>query len=81
MPKGVAVDNAGVIYVVDGLFDNIQLFNGKGDFLLTVGGRGNGHGEFWLPSGIFLDDHDKLYVCDTYNKRLQVFQIMRDRHE
>jgi sugar lactone lactonase YvrE len=81
MPKGLAVDREGVIYVVDGLFDNIQLFNARGDFLLTVGRRGAGPGEFWLPSGLFLDEQDRLYVCDTYNQRIQIFGILRDRHE
>ena len=76
MPKGVAVDKKGVIYVVDALFDNVQLFDEWGEFLLTVGGRGKGPGEFWLPSGIFIDNsHNKLYVCDTFNKRIQIFEI------
>jgi DNA-binding beta-propeller fold protein YncE len=80
MPRGVAADMDGVIYVVDSLFDNVQLFDENGEFLLTVGGRGFFHGEFWLPSGLFIDNNtNTLYVCDTYNKRVQVFQIMRNR--
>jgi hypothetical protein len=75
------VDKAGVIYVVDTLFDNIQMFNLTGGFLFTIGGRGTGHGEFWLPSGVFLDEQNKLYVCDTYNQRVQVFQITGERHD
>ena len=74
MPKGLAVDKDGIIYVVDGLFDNVQLFNRRGDFLLTIGSRGVDFGEFWLPSGAFIDD-DRLYLCDTYNRRIQVFRI------
>jgi DNA-binding beta-propeller fold protein YncE len=75
MPKGVAVDKDGIVYEVDGRFDNVQLFNRKGDFLLTLGQRGVDFGEFWLPSGAFISDHDELYVCDTYNRRIQVFRI------
>jgi DNA-binding beta-propeller fold protein YncE len=74
MPKGVAVDRDGVIYVVDGVFDNVQLFDRKGDFLLTLGDRGVGFGEFWLPSGAFFKE-DTLYVCDTYNARIQEFRV------
>jgi DNA-binding beta-propeller fold protein YncE len=74
MPKGVAVDGDGVIYVADSLFDIVQLFDRSGGFLLTLGRRGEDFGEFWMPSGIFIDG-DMLYVCDTYNHRVQVFQI------
>ncbi len=74
MPKGLAVDADGVIYVVDGLFDNVQLFDRRGQFLLTLGTRGTDFGEFWLPSGAFIDGNE-LYVCDTYNRRIQVFRI------
>jgi hypothetical protein len=45
--------------------------------LLALGRRGTGPGEFWLPSGIFIDDDDKLYVCDTFNERVQVFQLLK----
>jgi len=79
MPKGIAVDGDGVVYVVDGLFDNVQLFTRGGDFLLTLGRRGTDSGEFWLPSGAFIGD-DGLYVCDTYNRRVQVFRIT-ERYE
>jgi sugar lactone lactonase YvrE len=74
MPKGIAVDRDGVIYVVDGVFDNVQLFDRKGEFLLTLGQRGVGFAEFWLPSGAFIKE-DTLYVCDTYNARIQVFRV------
>jgi DNA-binding beta-propeller fold protein YncE len=81
MPKGVAVDREGIVYVVDSLFDNIQLFDERGQFLLTHGSRGINQGEFWLPSGIFIDESDKLYVCDTYNQRIQIFEIKQVTNE
>jgi DNA-binding beta-propeller fold protein YncE len=73
-PRGLAVDDDGVVYVVDALFDNVQLFNREGEFLLTLGRRGAEQGEFWLPSGVFIGGGE-LYVCDTYNRRVQVFRI------
>jgi len=81
MPKGVAVDRDNVIYVVDALFDNIQLFSADGEFLLTLGRRGTEPGEFWLPSGLFIDQNNKLYVCDTFNERVQIFQIIGERND
>jgi DNA-binding beta-propeller fold protein YncE len=75
LPKGIAADKDGIIYVSDSLFDNLQLFDSNGSFLLTLGKRGVNLGEFWLPSGLFIDDTNTLYVCDTYNHRIQVFQL------
>ncbi len=76
MSKGIAVDRKGIIYVVDTLFDRVQLFDIRGEYLLSFGGRGTGPGEFWLPSGIFIDHKtQKLYVCDTYNKRIQIYTL------
>lgn len=80
MPKGVAVDNLGTIYVVDTLFDNVQLFNERGEFLLTLGGRGYDQGEFWLPNGIFIGDN-RMYVSDTFNQRIQVFELLQKEYE
>ena len=75
MPKGLAADRDGVLYVADGIFDNVQLFDRAGEFLLTLGRRGTGPGEFWLPSGVFVSPEGELYVADTYNRRVQVFRL------
>ena len=80
MPKGVAVDMHGTIYVVDMLFDNVQLFNERGEFLLTLGSRGYNQGEFWLPGGMFIGDK-QLLVSDTYNQRVQVFELLKKESE
>ncbi|MHB8482531.1 MAG: NHL repeat-containing protein [Nitrospiria bacterium] len=73
--KGIAVDSRGIIYAVDGLFDTVQMFNSKGEFLMNFGKAGNHEGEFWLPSGIAVYQ-DLIYVADSYNKRIQVFQLI-----
>lgn len=39
-PKGVAVDNAGNIYVSDSFLGTIQVFNAAGEFLYVVGDEG-----------------------------------------
>jgi DNA-binding beta-propeller fold protein YncE len=72
--KGVATDSHGHVYVVDALFHAFQIFDSAGDFLLGVGARGGDPGEFWLPTGIFID-RDVIYVADSYNSRVQVFRF------
>lgn len=74
-PKGIALDSEGDIYVVDALFNRVQIFNQRGKLLLVFGGDGGAPGELWLPSGLFIE-HDRIYVADSYNRRVQVFQFL-----
>jgi DNA-binding beta-propeller fold protein YncE len=74
-PKGIGVDPDGNIWVVDAVFDNIQVFGPGGRLLLVVGGRGNGKGEFWSPCGIAIDG-DLVYVADTFNNRVQILRYL-----
>ena len=54
---------------------DVQIFDNKGRFLLAFGNAGNEAGEFWLPAGLFIAE-DRIYVADSYNKRVQVFQFL-----
>jgi DNA-binding beta-propeller fold protein YncE len=73
--KGIAVDERGIIYAVDGLYDTVEMFNSEGKFLMNFGKAGNHEGEFWLPGGIAVSG-GTIYVADSYNKRVQVFQLI-----
>ena len=48
----------------------------EGNYLYQFGKQGSGQGEFWMPSGIFIDHNDHIYVADSYNKRIQVFELL-----
>ena len=74
-----AVDPDGRIYVVDAIFDTVQIFDRNGEFLLNFGSSGTRDGMFWLPTGIYVDDNYRIYVSDSYNKRLQVFEYLGDK--
>ena len=73
--KGISVDSRGIIYAVDGLYDTVEMFNQQGELLMNFGRAGNHEGEFWLPGGIAVSQ-DMIYVADSYNKRVQVFQLI-----
>lgn len=76
-PKGIAADSASHLYIVDALFDNIQIFNTAGELLLFFGEpRGWAGGSFSLPNGIHIDDQNTIYVADTYHGRVQLFQAL-----
>ena len=44
--------------------------------MLSFGEEGRRAGQFWLPSGIFIDRSDAILVADDYNRRVQVFQYV-----
>ena len=76
-PKGIAVDSAGHIYVVEGINDVVQIFDDEGKLLLAFGGSGFGEGQFWLPSGIAIAN-DVVYVADSANRRVQMFEYLKE---
>jgi len=76
---GVAVDSGGRIYVADTGNHRVQVFDTAGRFLFKFGrGGGDGSwgradGEFFGPYGIAADAMGRIYVADTGNGRIQVF--------
>ena len=70
-PMAIAVDGDN-IYITD--YDNhcVLKFNKSGKLLKSVGQKGSGEGEFYIPYGITVVG-GQVFVCDTSNHRLQVF--------
>ncbi len=77
LPKGVAADADGNIYIVDAHFENVQMFKPDGQLLMAFGREGSEPGAFSLPAGIAIDRLDRIWVADGGNRRLQVFVRMR----
>ena len=48
-------------------------FNRQGQLLYYFGNRGTALGEFQLPTGLFIDHNDRIYVVDSFNRRVQIF--------
>jgi sugar lactone lactonase YvrE len=72
-PKAIAIDSEGHIYLVEGEWGLVQVFNRQGQLLYNFG-NGTGFGSFRLPSGLFIDRDDRVYLVDSYNRRVQIFQ-------
>ncbi len=53
--------------------DRVQVFDKDGNFLFLWGRTGSGPGEFKAPSGLAIDKHDNVYLCEIGNDRVQVF--------
>lgn len=72
-PGGMATDSDGNIYVNrdDG---SISAFDSNRTLLHTFGPTGSRRGEFRQPQGLWIAQ-DYLYVADSQNHRVQMFQI------
>jgi hypothetical protein len=73
-PTDVAFDTQGDIFVADG-YDNSRVakFTKDGDFVKSIGSRGNAPGQFNTPHTIANDAKGNIYVGDRGNQRIQVF--------
>ncbi len=79
-PWGIAVSTGGEVFVADTWNHRIQKFSADGTWLLTWGGLVDSRrdpqgapGLFWGPRDIAIGPDGLVYVSDTGNKRIQVF--------
>jgi subtilisin family serine protease len=71
--------SASRLAVADRLNNRVQILSMNGTHLLSFGSGGIQDGEFNLPAGIFpVADSNRVYVADTANRRLQMFDLQLD---
>lgn len=73
-PRGIGIDPKGIVYVVSNLTSKVQGFNPKGEAVVSFGGAGSEDGQFQLPNGLAVDDQGRIYITDTVNGRIAVYQ-------
>lgn len=75
--KGVALDKDTNVFVVDGAFENIQMFNSNNDLLMIFGGPYNKKGDMWLPAKVFVDYENtkyfEKYLDPEYDAKYLIF--------
>lgn len=71
-PTGIASDPvSGEVFVADTHSHDVKVFDRQGQWLRTLGRKGEAPGEFNSPTHLALSG-GKLYVTDTLNSRVQV---------
>jgi DNA-binding beta-propeller fold protein YncE len=78
-PEGIAVDASGNIWIADTGNNRVEEFTSAGAFAnQMIGSYGCCYGapnnEFNAPQGLAFDPNGQLYVADTNNNRIQVYQ-------
>ena len=69
-PRSIAIHDSGDIYVACWGDHSIHVFDQAGQQKRTIGSRGSGHCQFYLPCGLFIKG-DVMYVADFFNHRIQ----------
>lgn len=79
-PGGMAVDNENrFLYVADAAQDQVLVYDAdKLTLIRKIGTAGKGHtltepGQFSMPTNVTVDKDGNLYVSDTYNNRIEIF--------
>ena len=59
--------------MVDKTSTNVQVFDKDGKFISKFGSKGKQDGQFSRPEDLAIDPQGKVFVADTGNSRIQVF--------
>ena len=74
-PTDIDVDNNGNIYVLDRKAFHIKVFDKEGQFLRTIGKKGQGPGEMQRPRDIDITPQGELLINDGATRRLLFFSL------
>ena len=76
-PAAITLDRDDNVYIADESLNWISAFSKEGGFLFKWGGTGSADGELNGPAGLAfgpaVGNEENLYVADTLNHRIQVF--------
>lgn len=61
------------VIILDGVNGRVAVFNADGKPIFQFGRIGSGPGEFKSPLGLTIDSKGRIYVADSGNHRVQIF--------
>jgi DNA-binding beta-propeller fold protein YncE len=77
-PSELTTDGHENIYVCTILDHRVHKFTRDGAHIKSIGTKGVLPGQFNSPNGIRINNQEELYVCDSRNNRIQVFDLQLD---
>jgi hypothetical protein len=69
----LGIDDEGNLYILDELAGNIKVFDQKGDFLKTIGKKGQGPGELGMPISLAITPNQNIIVNDMGQRKILFF--------
>ena len=67
--------SSGAIFATTTDKNEVHKFTKSGELVKTIGGHGVLPGQFKFPNGLRVSQQRELYICDSYNDRIQVFDL------
>ena len=71
----LTVDENNNIFAVDIKEMNIKVYDSSGEYVRTIGKKGQGPGELNIPAGILITPDNQLLVLDVLNRRMSFFAL------
>jgi DNA-binding beta-propeller fold protein YncE len=75
-PYRMDVDDEGRIYICDSLCHCVWVFAPTGELIDRLGGLGGEPTRMRDPGGVAIGPQGRVYVADTGNRRIQVFDLL-----
>ena len=73
LPSNIAIDETGLLYVVDGLNSELKVLDTDGQLIEVIGDVGHEDGRFYYPDGIDYGN-GRIAIADKFNDRVSVFR-------
>lgn len=72
--RDIAVDDNGIITVIEELNGKVYQYDQEGNMLVAFGGLGESTGTFSRTSAIDVDSKGNLFILDRLNNNIQIFE-------
>ncbi len=71
----LTVDDHDNLFAVDIKEMNVKVYDSSGEYVRTIGKKGQGPGELNIPAGILITPDNQLLILDIINRRMSYFTL------